>query len=117
MAGLRDVVQGLAARPDVDAVVVLSSDGLPIDSAGRATLDAEAVAALAATFATGARRLGQAAECDGLSGTVLEFDDRLAVVRPLGHEGHLFVLAARTTNIGPLLFELRRQAPQLSTLL
>lgn len=117
MAGLRDVVQGLAARPDVDAVVVLSSDGLPVDSAGRSRLDADAVAALAATFATGARRLGEAADCAPLSATVLEFEDRLAILRPLGSEGQLFVLATRATNIGPLLFDLRRQAPDLATLL
>jgi predicted regulator of Ras-like GTPase activity (Roadblock/LC7/MglB family) len=117
MAGLRNVVQGLAARPDIDAVVVVSSDGLPIDSAGRAALDADAVAALAASFANGARRLGQAAECQGLSATVLEFGDRLAIVRTLGTEGHLFILAARSTNIGPLLLDLRRQAPQLATIL
>jgi len=117
MAGLRDVVRGLSARPDVDAVVVVSSDGLPIDSAGRADLDAEAVAALSAAFANGARRLGQAADCNDLSTTVLEFGDRLAIVRTLGSEGHLFILASRTTNVGPLLFDLRRQAPQLATLL
>jgi predicted regulator of Ras-like GTPase activity (Roadblock/LC7/MglB family) len=117
MAGLRDVVQGLAARPDVDAVVVLSSDGLPIDSAGRSLVDSEAVAALAATFANGAKRLGEAAECEGLGGTVVEFNDRLAVLRPLGTEGHLFILAAKATNIGPLLFELRRDASTLETLL
>jgi predicted regulator of Ras-like GTPase activity (Roadblock/LC7/MglB family) len=117
MAGLRDVVQGLAARPDVDAVVVLSSDGLPIDSAGRNALDSDAVAALAATFANGAARLGEAAECSGVNGTVVEFSDRLAVIRTLGSEGHLFILAARATNIGQLLFDLRRDAPALATLL
>lgn len=117
MAGLRDVVQGLAARPDVDAVVVLSSDGLPIDSGGRAIVDSEAVAALAATFANGAKRLGEAAECDGLGGTVVEFNDRLAVLRPLGTEGHLFILAAKATNVGPLLFDLRRDASTLAALL
>ena len=115
MAGLRDVVQGLAARADVDAVVVVSSDGLPIDSSG--ALDAEAVAALAATFANGASRLGVAAECAAFSASVLEFGDRLAIVRPLGSEGHLFILAARATNVGPLLLDLRRQAPQLATIL
>jgi predicted regulator of Ras-like GTPase activity (Roadblock/LC7/MglB family) len=115
MAGLRDVVQGLAARADVDAVVVVSSDGLPIDSTG--SLDAEAVAALAATFANGAKRLGLAAECAALSASVLEFGDRLAIVRPLGSEGHLFILAAKATNIGPLLLDLRRQATQLATIL
>jgi mannose-1-phosphate guanylyltransferase len=99
MAGLRDVVQRLAARDDVDAVVVVSSDGLPIDHAGRAAVDPEAIAALAATFANGARRLGQVADCAGLNGSVVEFSDRLAVIRPLGAEGHLFVLgAARPTS-------------------
>ncbi len=117
MAGLRDVVQGLASRADVDAVVVVSSDGLPIDSAGRTLVDAEAVAALAATLANGARRLGNAAECEAFQATVLEFDDRLALLRPLGTEGHLFILASRATNIGLLLHDLRRQAPELATLL
>ena len=70
MPVLRDVVQGLAARPDVDAVVVLSSDGLPIDHAGRTAVDTEAVAALAATFINGARRLGEAVECDSLTAGV-----------------------------------------------
>ncbi len=117
MAGLRDVVRALAERPEVDAVVVLSSDGLPIDTAGRSGLDIEAVAALAATFAAGARRLGSAAECSGLNASVLEFSDRLAVLRPLGSEGHLFILAHRETNIGPLLVDLREQGPTLATLL
>lgn len=117
MAGLRDVVRNLAARPDVDAVVVVSSDGLPIDHAGRTMVDPDAVAALAATFANGARRLGEAAECKDLTGTVVEFSDQLAILRPLGTEGHLFVLAARETNIGTLLFDLRRDAPELATLL
>jgi hypothetical protein len=47
----------------------------------------------------------------------VEFSDQLAVLRPLGTEGHLFVLAARETNIGPLLYDLRRDAPELVTLL
>ncbi|MBK8004107.1 MAG: roadblock/LC7 domain-containing protein [Gemmatimonadetes bacterium] len=117
MAGLRDVVQGLAARPDVDAVVVVSNDGLPIHHAGRTDLDAEAIAALAANFASGARRLGTAAECEPLTASVLEFEDRLAVVRTMGTEGQLFVLAKPATNIGALLHDLRRQAPDLAALL
>jgi predicted regulator of Ras-like GTPase activity (Roadblock/LC7/MglB family) len=117
MPGLRDVVQDLAARTEVDAVVVLSVEGLPIDSAGRERVDVEAVSALAATFANGARRLGQAAECDGFAAGVLEFDGRLAILRPLGREGHLFILGARETNIGALLFDLRQRAPELAALL
>ncbi|HXG44342.1 MAG TPA: roadblock/LC7 domain-containing protein [Gemmatimonadales bacterium] len=117
MPGLRDLVQSLAARPEVDAVVVVSGDGLPIDHAGRTPVDAEAIAALTTTFASGARRLGHAAQCDNLASGVLEYGDRLAVVRALTADTLLFILAARATNIGPLLFDLRRDAPRLASLL
>ena len=117
MAGLREAVQGLAARPDVDAVVLVSGDGLLIDHAGRESSDPEAIAALAASFSQGARRLGQAARCDPLSAGVLEYGDRLAVIRALGSDNLLFILSTKATNVGQLLFDLRRQGPALAALL
>jgi len=51
MTELGAVVQSLAAREGVDGVLLLSGDGLPIQHAARGELDAEAVAALAATLA------------------------------------------------------------------
>jgi predicted regulator of Ras-like GTPase activity (Roadblock/LC7/MglB family) len=121
MAGLRDLVQGLAARPEVDAVVVVSADGLPIDHAGGAEVDSEALAALATNFVAGARRLGQVVEVGGgggmLSNSVLEFGNRLVVVRSLSGDNLLFILAKPANNIGPLLYDLRRQAPELASLL
>ena len=103
MALLRDVVQGLAARDGVDAVVVLSSDGLPIDHASRKAFDADAVAALAA--------------CEPLSTGVLEYGDRMAIVAPVGGGNLLFVLTSAGTNAGQLLFDLRRHRPALAQLL
>jgi predicted regulator of Ras-like GTPase activity (Roadblock/LC7/MglB family) len=117
MAVLRDVVQGLAARDGVDAVVVLSADGLPIDSASRKEFDADAVSALAASFAQGAQRLGQSAACDPLSTGVLEYGERMAIVAPLGGGNLLFVLTAAGANAGHLLFDLRRHRPALAQLL
>ena len=117
MALLRDVVQGLAARDGVDAVVVLSSDGLPIDHASRKAFDADAVAALAASFVQGAHRLGQSADCEPLSTGVLEYGDRMAIVAPVGGGNLLFVLTSAGTNAGQLLFDLRRHRPALAQLL
>ena len=117
MPDLRDVVQSLAARPDVEAVVVVSNDGMPIDQAGRAGVDIDAIAALAATFTQSAQRLGEAASCAALICSVVEYADRMAVVRPLGPEGLLFVLAAPASNVGALLYDLRRHGPALATLL
>lgn len=117
MASLQRLLDDLAARPDVEAVMVLSADGLPIHATGRGRLDADAVAALAANFAHGASRLGAAAACDAFATSVLEYQDRLVVIRRLGAEGHLFVLGATRTNIGPLLHTLREQGPTLAALL
>lgn len=117
MSTLHEILEGLAARPDVEAVMVLSADGLPIHSTGRGQLDTDAVAALAANFASGAARLGSAAACESFAASVLEYKNRLVVVRPLGTEGHLFVLGTAETNIGPLLYDLREQGPTLAALL
>lgn len=118
MPPLRDVVQALAAREGVDAVVVVSADGLPIDHSTRNNgLDPDAVAALATNFVLGARRLGQSAMLDGLTTGVLEFGDRMAIVAPVGNESVLFVLSAAGADIGQLLFDLRRHRPALAQLL
>ena len=46
MATIRDVVEALARRGGVDAVVVVGRDGLPIDARAADGVDAENVAAL-----------------------------------------------------------------------
>lgn len=115
--GLHEVVQGLSERQGVEAVVVLSADGLPIDHATRRAIDADAVAALAATLAQGARRLGRAAECEELTAGVLEFGDRLTIFSALPDENLLFLVLTPGTNAGELLHDLRRHGSAFAALL
>ena len=117
MAGLREIISGFAARPGVDAVVVVSADGLPIDHQAKNGLDVDAVAALTASLSQGARRLGRAAQCGDLTTGVLEYGDRLAVFAALGADNLLFILVSPSTNIGPLLYDLRRYGPNIAGLL
>jgi len=117
MTGIREVVQGFAGREGVEAVVVVSSDGLPIDQAIQEGLDAEAVAALTATVAQGARRLGQAIDGPGFTTGVLEFESRVVVFSEVGAENLLFLLLAPGINIGPLLYDLRRHGPAIASVL
>ena len=49
MAGLGEVVRALAGRDGVEAVLVLSADGLPIEQASSVPFEAESLAALTAT--------------------------------------------------------------------
>ncbi|HEV2291226.1 MAG TPA: roadblock/LC7 domain-containing protein [Gemmatimonadales bacterium] len=107
MAGLREVVRALLDRPGVEAVAVVSGDGLTIDHAARGSFDAETVAALVPGIVQNARRLGTTAERGEMGLGVLEFDRGLAVLSSLGPESLLLVLVATGSNIGELLHDLR----------
>ncbi|MFL5518742.1 MAG: roadblock/LC7 domain-containing protein [Gemmatimonadales bacterium] len=117
MSGLGEVVQRLAARDGVSAVLLLSSDGLPIEHAARAAFEPETVAALAATLAQYAGRLGAGASLGELGTAVLEFVGGLLLVARVGSGDWLAILAASDANIGPLLFDLRQHRPALAALL
>jgi predicted regulator of Ras-like GTPase activity (Roadblock/LC7/MglB family) len=117
MAGLARVVRDLAARDSVEAVVVLSADGLPIEHAAARSFDAESLAALTATVVHHANRLGQGAARGSLRNALLEYEGALLVIAQLGAGDCLAVLAAPGADLGPLLYDLRQQRPALAALL
>ena len=86
MIELGAVVQSLAGRDGVEAVLLLSGDGLPIEHAARGAFDSETVAALAATLAqhAGAARPGRGARGE-LVTAVLEYARRAAGAGARGH--------------------------------
>jgi predicted regulator of Ras-like GTPase activity (Roadblock/LC7/MglB family) len=117
MIELGEVVQSLAARDGVQAVLLLSGEGLPIEHAARIGFDSETVAALAATLAQHAERLGQSGHLGELGTAVLDYADGLLVLARAGTGEWLAVLATPDADIGPLLFDLRQHRSALATLL
>jgi predicted regulator of Ras-like GTPase activity (Roadblock/LC7/MglB family) len=117
MIELGEVVKRLAARDGVDAVLLLSGDGLPIEHAARAPFDAETVAALGATLAQHGGRLGQGAARGQLLTAVLEYHGGLLVLSRAGSDDWLAILATADADIGPLLFDLRQHRTALAALL
>jgi predicted regulator of Ras-like GTPase activity (Roadblock/LC7/MglB family) len=117
MMPLGEVVQSLAARDGVEAVMLLSGDGLPIEHAARTAFDSEAVAALAATLAQHAARLGDGAGRGELAMGVLEFERGLVILARAGAGDWLAVLAAPEADVGPLLYDLRQHRSTLAPLL
>ncbi|HEX9704566.1 MAG TPA: roadblock/LC7 domain-containing protein [Gemmatimonadales bacterium] len=116
MATIRDVVQALSRRPGVDAVVVVGRDGLPIDSTANG-VDAEAVAALLPSVINGLSQLGEAGARGAFGAGVLEFGRGVAVVAVLHADALLIVLVQPSTNVGSLLFDLRRHRTAIAGLL
>jgi len=117
MATIRDVVEALARRGGVDAVVVVGRDGLPIDSRVANGVDAENVAALLPSVINGLAQLGEAGGRGQFATGVLEFGSGLAVVSVLNADALLIVLVRPSTNVGALLYDLRRHRPAIAGLL
>jgi predicted regulator of Ras-like GTPase activity (Roadblock/LC7/MglB family) len=117
MAGLAEVVRGLGARNGVEAVLVLSADGLPIEHTSRVPFEPEAVAALTATLVQYATRLGLGAGRGAPRTAVIEFERGLLIVAQLGSGDSLAILAATDADVGDLLYDLREHRPALAELL
>jgi predicted regulator of Ras-like GTPase activity (Roadblock/LC7/MglB family) len=116
MTGFAEVLRGLAARDGVQGAVLLSGEGLPIEHAGEA-FEPETVAALGATLAQYAGRLGEGAERGELRAAVLDFARGPVVLARAGASDWLAVLARPEADLGPLLYDLRHHGPALAGLL
>src|SRR5712691_226782 len=117
MATIRDVVEALSRRAGVDAVVVVGRDGLPIDSRTGNGVDAENIAALVPSVVHGVAQLGAAGGRGEFGTGVLEFGGGMAVVAVLNADALLVVLVQPSTNVGALLYDLRRHRSAIAGLL
>jgi predicted regulator of Ras-like GTPase activity (Roadblock/LC7/MglB family) len=117
MADLAEVVRGLAARNGVEAVLMLSADGLPIEHASRVPFEPEALAALTATLLQYATRLGLGTGRGAPRTEVIEYERGLLVAAQIGVGDSLAILAAPNADIGELLYDLRQHRPALAELL
>ena len=117
MPGLADVLRALSTRDGVQAAVLLSADGLPIEHAAAEPVEPETVAALAATVAQHAQRMGQGAGRGELRAGVLEFERGAMVLARVGTTDWLAVLARPEADLGPLLYDLRHHRAVLAPLL
>ncbi len=118
MPTIRDVVQALANRPGVDAVVVAGQDGLTIDAHARNGLDVDGLAALVPAVAEACRQLGDASARGGFGTGIVEYaGGGLVLITELNQEALLAMFFRPDTNIGTLLYELRRHRAAIARLL
>lgn len=116
MATIRDVVQAVARRPGVDAVIVVGRDGIPIDAHTADGVDADNVAALLPAIINGCAQLGSFAGRGDFGSGVLEYGRGLAVLAVLSADALLVVLVRPETNVGGLLYDLRRHRAAIAGL-
>src|SRR5256714_14615348 len=117
MATIRDVVEALSRRSGVDLGGVGIRDKMPIDSRTANGVDAESVAALLPSVINSMAQLGQAGGRGDFGARVLAFRVGLALVSVLNADALLVVLVQPSTNVGALLYDLRRHRSAIAGLL
>lgn len=117
MQPLRSVLMAFADRPDVAGAVVVSDDGLVVESVLPDQVDADEIAALTATGMRALVGLSAAARAGAPIQTVIEAAQGTLILQRLAPAGFLVALAAPDGDLGALLYDLRRHAPALTTLL
>ena len=103
-----DVLQRMRDEYGLDLVAIVGTDGLLVESAHDPVLDAESVAANAVSGLLMMEALGR--ELGGVSArqAIVEFDEHVVLVTPLGQDTALVVVAAGSANLGRLRLAVRR---------
>lgn len=116
MPPLHDVLTTLAGRPDAAGAMVVSDEGLVIDAVLPAGIEAEAVAALAATAFRTLHGLAAALHHGIPAQMVMDSDRGVVILSQLTSSSVLLVLAAPGAELGELLYDVRRHGPALAEL-
>ncbi len=117
MQPLRSVLTAFAERPDVAGVVLVSDDGLVVEATAPAGLDIEELSALATTAARSLAAVCEAGGIGAMDQAVVDAAAGTLVLQRLPTGALLIVLAATDGDLGQLLYEVRRHAPALVSLL
>ena len=116
MPTLRNLLDRLANRSEVEAAFVVGQDGLLIDQVGADGSDAEAVAAMAPNLLQNARALGDAASHEDVRSAVVEYGDGVVIVTDISSDIILVTFVRPNASFGALLYELRRNREQIARL-
>ncbi|MDA1081424.1 MAG: roadblock/LC7 domain-containing protein [Gemmatimonadetes bacterium] len=116
MPTIRDLVGAIRQREGVEAAVVLGRDGLVIDSQTVDQVDAEHIAAHVPSIVQFADEYGAAANRGVLTTAILEHERGMSVICCLSADAVLLVLAQPSTNLGQLMYELRRNRANIAAL-
>lgn len=116
MPTLAQTVETLTNHPDVAGAVVVSEEGLVVASSVAAPLEAETIAALAATAQRALGPLGDALGQGKPRQVVVESESGCSIMTRLGSGATLLVLAREEGDLGALLHRLRAEAPLLREL-
>ena len=103
--------------PDVEATAVVSVDGLPIASSLPAGIEEDRVSAMSAAMLSLGERIASELGRGRLDEVYVKGEYGYVVLRAVGEEAVLTVLARRQTKLGLLFLDMRRASEDLAGIL
>ena len=103
--------------PDIEATAIVSVDGLTIASSLPAGVEEDRVAAMSAAMLSLGERIASELGRGTLSEVYVKGENGYVVLRAVGEEAVLTVLARQQTKLGLLFLDMRRASVDLSVIL
>jgi predicted regulator of Ras-like GTPase activity (Roadblock/LC7/MglB family) len=103
--------------PDVEATSIVSVDGLTIASSLPAGIEEDRVAAMSAAMLSLGERIASELRRGVLDEVYVKGENGYVVLRAVGEEAVLTVLARQQTKLGLLFLDMRRASEDLASIL
>lgn len=105
------------SSPDVEAAAIISVDGLPIASSLPQGVEEDRVSAMSAAMLSLGERIAGELGRGVLDEVYVRGEKGYVILRAVGEEAVLTVLARQQAKLGLLFLDMRRAAEELSTIL
>ncbi len=105
------------SSPDIEAAAIISVDGLPIASSLPQNVEEDRVSAMSAAMLSLGERIAGELKRGMLDEVYVRGERGYVILRAVGEEAVLTVLARQQAKLGLLFLDMRRAAEELSTIL
>lgn len=106
-----------ASSPDVEASAVVSVDGLTMASALPASVEEDRVSAMSAAMLSLGERIANELKRGSLDQVYIKGEGGFVILRSIGEEAVMTVLARDQATLGLLFLEMRRASEDLAQLI
>ncbi len=105
------------SSPDIEAAAIISVDGLPIASSLPQSVEEDRVSAMSAAMLSLGERIASELKRGMLDEVYVRGEKGYVILRAVGEEAVLTVLARQQAKLGLLFLDMRRAAEELSAIL
>ncbi|WP_129632805.1 roadblock/LC7 domain-containing protein [Candidatus Oscillochloris fontis] len=114
---LRELLSRFRSVGSVELAAIVATDGLLIESSAQDETDVDAICAVASNGLAMAESLGREIDKGGAIQTVLEYEQGLVILEPIGEEAMLLLLVDSRDELGYVRFLAAKHRAELGNAL